>query len=95
MADPDLLLQEAARAIRPSDQLVVSDIPMNDRDDPIGRILGEMTDHLRAHHVAVQPRGAGGAEILERAEPHGFSGAVVRVERTWLSPPERPYPGRR
>ena len=87
VADPDLLLQEAARAIRPGGRLVVSDIQVHDRDDPIGRILGEMADRLHDHHAPVQPRELRGAEIVERAEPHGFTGEVVRVERAWPSHP--------
>ena len=30
---------------------------VHDRDDPIGRILGEMTDRLHAHDTGVLPRG--------------------------------------
>jgi SAM-dependent methyltransferase len=87
VADPDRLLQEAARVVRLGGKLVVSDIQVHDGDNPIGRILGEMTDRLHAHHAGVQPRGLRGAEIIERAVPHGFSGEVVRVERAWPSTP--------
>jgi SAM-dependent methyltransferase len=87
VADPDRLLKEAARVIRSGGKLVVSDIQVHDRDDPIGRILGELTDRLHAHHVGVQRHGLRGEEIVERAASHGFTGEVVRVERAWLSHP--------
>jgi ubiquinone/menaquinone biosynthesis C-methylase UbiE len=85
--DPDRLLKEAARVIQPAGKLVVSDIQVHDRDDTIGRILGELTDRLHAHHPRVQPRGLRGEQIVERAALHGFIGEVVRFERAWRSHP--------
>ncbi len=87
VADPDKLLREAARVIHTGGTLIVSDIQIHDRDDPIGRILGELTDRLHAHHPSVQPRGLRGTEIIDRAAPHGFVGEVVRVQRAWPSHP--------
>jgi ubiquinone/menaquinone biosynthesis C-methylase UbiE len=87
LADPERLLHEAARVIRPGGMLVVSDIQVHNRDDPIGRILSEMTDRLHDHHARVQPRGLRSEQILERAGPHGFTGNVVRTERVWPSDP--------
>lgn len=81
--DPDQLLREAARVIHTGGALIVSDIQIHDREDPIGRILGELTDRLQAHHASVQPRGLRGAEIIDLAAPHGFAGEVVRVQRAW------------
>ena len=87
VADPDKLLQEAARVVEPGGNLIVSDTQVHHRDDPIGRILGEMTDRLHAHHRPVEPRGLSGEEILRRAAVHGFTGDVVRFERVWSSDP--------
>jgi ubiquinone/menaquinone biosynthesis C-methylase UbiE len=87
VADPERLLEEAARAVQPGGKLIVSDVQVPHRDDPIGRILGEFTDRLHAHHANVQRRGLRGEEIVERAAAHGFTGEVVRMERTWLSHP--------
>lgn len=87
VADPDQLLREAARVIQVGGTLIVSDIQIHDRDDPIGRILGELTDRLHADHASLQPRGLRGAEIVDRAAPHGFIGKVVRVQRAWPSHP--------
>jgi SAM-dependent methyltransferase len=87
VADPDQLLQEAARVIDTGGTFIVSDMQIHDRDDPVGRILGELTDRLHAHHAHIQPRGLRGAEIVDRATPHGFDGEVVRVERAWPSQP--------
>jgi ubiquinone/menaquinone biosynthesis C-methylase UbiE len=87
VADPDLLLKEAARVVRPGGKFIVSDIQVHHRDDPIGRILGELTDRLHAHHAGVQPRGLRGEEIIERAAPYGFVGEVARIERSWPSHP--------
>jgi SAM-dependent methyltransferase len=87
VADPERLLEEAARAIQPGGKLVVSDLQVAHRDDPIGRILGELTDRLHAHHASVQPRGLRGEEIVERAAAHGFTGEVVRIERAWPTHP--------
>jgi SAM-dependent methyltransferase len=83
----DQLLQEAARVIDTGGTFIVSDMQIHDRDDPVGRILGELTDRLHAHHAHIQPRGLRGAEIVDRATPHGFDGEVVRVERAWPSQP--------
>lgn len=88
VADPDVLLEEAARVIQPGGMLVVSDIQVHHRDDPVGRILGELTDRLHDHHAGVQPRGLRGEEIIQLAGPHGFAGEVVRIERSWPSHPE-------
>ena len=87
VADPDQLLTEAARVIQTGGKLIVSDIQVHDRDDSIGRILGEMTERLHAHHTSVQPRGFRGADVVDRAAPHGFVGKVIRVERAWPSHP--------
>lgn len=87
VADPDRLLQEAARVIRPGGKLVVSDLQVHDRGNPIGRILGQMTDRLHADHAGVQPAGLRGEAIIERAAPYGFTGKVVRVERAWSTLP--------
>lgn len=87
VADPDQLLSEAARVIDTGGTFIVSDIQTHDRDDPIGSILGELTDRLHAHHAGIQPRGLRGTEIIERAAPHGFTGEVVRVDRSWPSHP--------
>lgn len=87
VVDPDRLLQEAARVVRRGGKFVVSDIQVHVREDPIGRILGELTDRLHAHHADVQPRGLRGEAIVERAAPHGFTGEVVRIERAWPSHP--------
>jgi len=87
VADPDRLLQEASRVVRPGGNLVVSDLQVPVRDDPIGRILGELIDRLHAQHAGVQPHGLKGQDILELAAPHGFRGEVVRVERSWTSHP--------
>ncbi len=87
VADPDELLREAARVIQTGGRLIVSDMQVHDRDDPIGRILGELTDRLHTHGAGVHPRGLRGAEIVERAEAHGFVGEVIRVERAWASHP--------
>ena len=87
VADPDELLREAARVIQTGGRLIVSDMQVHDRDDPIGRILGELTDRLHTHGAGVHPRGLRGAEIVERAEAHGFIGEVIRVERAWPSHP--------
>ena len=65
----------------------MSDIQVHDRNDPIGRILGELTDRLHTHGSGVQPRGLRGAKIVERAQAHGFIGEVIRVERSWASHP--------
>jgi ubiquinone/menaquinone biosynthesis C-methylase UbiE len=88
VAEPDRLLAEAARVIRPGGKLVVSDLQVPAGDDPIGRILAEMTDRLHVVHPGVQPRGLRGAEILERAAPFGFTGYVVPVARAWPSHPD-------
>lgn len=85
--DPERLLSEAARVVRPGGTLVVSDIQVPHRDDPIGRILGELTDRLHAHRASAQPRGLRGEEIVEQARAHGFTGEVVRIERAWPSLP--------
>jgi SAM-dependent methyltransferase len=87
VADPDRLLEEAARVIRLGGRLVVSDIQVPHRDNPIGKILGELDDRLHADHAHVQPRGLRGEVIVQRAAPHGFAGECVRVERTWSSHP--------
>ncbi len=87
VAEPDQLLREAARVIHTGGTLIVSDIQIHDRGDPIGRILGELTDRLQDHRASVQPRGLRGAEILDRAAPHGFVGEVLRVQRAWPSHP--------
>jgi SAM-dependent methyltransferase len=87
VADPERLLEEAARVIQCGGRLVVSDIQVAHRDDPMGRILGELTDRLHAHHASVQPGGLRGEEIVERAAAHGFTGEVVRIERAWSSHP--------
>ncbi len=87
VADPDALLREAARVIQTGGRLIVSDMQVHDRDNPIGRILGELTDRLHTHGTGVLPRGLRGAEIVERAEAHGFVGEVIRVERAWPSHP--------
>ena len=71
---------------QPGGNLVVSDVQVHRRDDPIGLILAELTDRLRAH-ADVQPRGMRGVELLARAAAHGFAGEVVRVERAWPSHP--------
>lgn len=87
VADPDELLKEAARVIQTGGKLIVSDMQVHDRDDPIGRIMADLTERLHTHGAGVHPRGFRGADIVERAEAHGFAGEVVRVERVWSSHP--------
>lgn len=87
VADPERLLAEAARVTQPGGDLVVSDVQIPRRDNPIGRILAELTARLQAHHADVQPRGMRGEELVERATAHGFTGEVVRLERAWPSHP--------
>ena len=87
VADPDQLLRETARVLRPGGTLVLSDLQVAERGDPIGQILGELNDRLHADHPDVQPHGLRGDQILELAAPHGFRGEIVRLERVWRSHP--------
>ncbi|MDQ6698164.1 MAG: methyltransferase domain-containing protein [Actinomycetota bacterium] len=87
VADPERLLGEAARVIEPGGNLVVSDMQIPHRGDPIGRILGELTDRLHAHHPSGHPNGLRGEEIIDRAAAHRFTGELVRIERAWPSHP--------
>lgn len=87
VADEKLLFAEAARVVRPGGLFVVSDIQVSNREDPTGRIMAELTDRLHAHHPGARPHGLRATEILARAEPYGFTGRVVPIERSWASHP--------
>jgi SAM-dependent methyltransferase len=87
VADPAVLLEEAARVLRPGGTLIVSDVQVPDRDSPIGGILADLNDRLHDHPAGIQPRGLRGEEILVLAAGHAFTGEVVTIERSWTSRP--------
>ncbi|MFP3907416.1 MAG: class I SAM-dependent methyltransferase [Acidimicrobiales bacterium] len=87
VANPVLLFQEAARVIRPRGRYVVCATQHPASDDPVGRIISQMSTRIDARRGASRPRGVTVDEVLAWGGDVGFVGTVHQLEREWRSTP--------